>query len=140
MDKQGVWILYLCRRDGSDDPSLLALNKAGGCLPQAHVRACRLFRHSGFVPRVAFVQLEARRVSLMLEGSPVPQPGSFGQGWDLVMAILIGGFLYASLGTAYNVKVKQMPLVSRTMIAGLWAAVSKQTSSCWTGRGGVSAG
>ena len=47
MDKQGVWILYLCRRDGSDDPSLLALNKAGGCLPQAHVRACRLFRHSG---------------------------------------------------------------------------------------------
>ena len=30
MDKQGVWILYLCRRDGSDDPSLLALNKAGG--------------------------------------------------------------------------------------------------------------
>ena len=44
MDKQGVWILYLCRRDGSDDPSLLALNKAGGCLPQAHVRACRLVR------------------------------------------------------------------------------------------------
>ena len=52
----------------------------------------------------------------MLEGSSVPQPGSFGQGWDLVMAILIGGFLYASLGTAYNVKVKQMPLVSRTMM------------------------
>ena len=52
----------------------------------------------------------------MLEGSPVPQPGSFVQGWDLVMAILIGGFLYASLGTAYNVKAKQMPLVSRTMM------------------------
>ena len=58
----------------------------------------------------------------------MPQPGSFVQGWDLVMAILIGGFLYASLGTAYNVKVKQMPLVSRTMIAGLWAAVSKHSS------------
>ena len=64
----------------------------------------------------------------MLEGSPVPQPGSFGQGWDLVMAILIGGFLYASLGTAYNVKAKQMPLVRRTMIAGICAAVSKHSS------------
>ena len=52
----------------------------------------------------------------MLEGSSVPQPGSFVQGWDLVMAILIGGFLYAGLGTAYNVKVKQMPLVSCTMM------------------------
>eukprot|EP01045_Picozoa_sp_COSAG04_P000119 COSAG04_NODE_3_length_53939_cov_50.145431_9_plen_90_part_00 len=52
----------------------------------------------------------------MLEGSSVPQPGSFVQGWDLVMAILIGGFLYAGLGTAYNVKVKQMPLVRRTMM------------------------
>ena len=34
----------------------------------------------------------------------------------MVMAILIGGFLYASLGTAYNVKAKQMPLVRRTMM------------------------
>ena len=74
----------------------------------------------------------------MLEGSPVPQPGSFVQGWDLVMAILIGGFLYASLGTAYNVKVKQMPLVSRTMM-GLRLPNIPVTSSCWTGRGGVSA-
>ena len=72
----------------------------------------------------------------------MPQPGSFGQGWDLVMAILIGGFLYASLGTAYNVKAKQMPLVRRAMIAGIWASVSKtfQATILRTGRGGVSAG
>lgn len=36
MDKGGVDSLYLCRRTGMDDPSLLATNAAGGCLPQAH--------------------------------------------------------------------------------------------------------
>ena len=36
MDKAGVDSLYLCRRTSADDPSLLALNTAAGCLPQTN--------------------------------------------------------------------------------------------------------
>eukprot|EP01050_Picozoa_sp_SAG11_P014366 SAG11_NODE_1762_length_4300_cov_1.837658_1_plen_158_part_00 len=68
MDKDGVWSLYLCRRGSQDDSSLLQLNAAGGCKPQAH------------------------------------------NGWTFVVATLAGVSLYVLIGTAYSVKVKQMPL------------------------------